>query len=626
MGEGEDWRMEAQHHSEGRGQGQGPDGRLFTLDVPTRTPWGLITSRLSPLLERVFALDTINEVYDRVAHGNPEGFLDRVLADLGVCYDVSEADLAHVPTRGPLVVVANHPFGAIEGIVLAQLLRRVRPDVRVMANFLLGKIPELRERFICVDPFGSEKSTSYNMRPMREALRWLKDGGVLAVFPAGEVAHLDLKQRAIVEPEWSQTVARIVRRAGAPVLPVYFDGRNGPLFHLLGLVHPRLRTAMLPRQLLNKGGRTLEARVGAVIHSRRLASIESDAELTDYLRQRMLLLRHRSAPFPDAADAAPAPAPAAAMEPIVAAVAPATISDEIARLPASQLLADGSDYRVYVASANQAPTVLREIGRLREITYRATGEGTGKSIDLDAFDAWYQHLFLWDVTKKEIAGAYRLGTSDTILAEHGRRGLYTSTLFDFKPALLTKLSPALELGRAFVRAEHQKSYAPLMLLWKGIARFVSLNPRYKILFGPVSISNDYQIFSRQLMVQFLRSNHMAPELIELARAKNPFPLRGGAAARGVPLGPDDIDDVVSELEPDRKGVPVLLRQYLKLGARFFSFNVDTAFGDAIDALMFVDLTLTEPRILDRYMGREASERFRGFHRADAQKLPVGARN
>jgi len=620
--------MEArQHHQEERAGGQERGGQLFTLDIPENTPLGRLTSRLSPVLERVFALDAINAVYERVADGRPEGFLDRVLDDLGISYRIGGSDLARIPAKGPLVVVANHPFGAIEGIILTHMLRRVRPDVRFMANFLLGRIPELRDLFICVDPFGGDQSKSFNVGPIRQAMRWLKEGGALIVFPAGEVAHLDLKRGAVVEPKWSETIGRIVRKAQAPVLPVYFDGTNGPLFHLLGLVHPMLRTAMLPRQLMNKCGQTLDVRVGAVLPSKRLSSIEGDGALVEYLRQRALFLRHRKTqPLQVPAKQAAASLPS--MQPIISEIEPQLLEDEVANLPARQLIVDGSDYRVYVASAAQIPSTLREIGRLREITYRATGEGTGKPIDLDPFDQWYQHLFLWDVGGKRVVGAYRLGASDQIIADQGPAGLYTSTLFDFKPELLSRLSPALELGRAFVRLEYQKSYSPLLMLWKGIARFVCLNPRYKTLFGPVSISNDYQLMSRQLMVQFLRSNHLAPELTELARAKNPFPLHARAALPQFQCEPQDIDEVVSDLELDGKGVPVLLRQYLKLGARFFAFNVDRGFGDSIDALMYVDLTRTEPRILERYMGRQAAADFFAHHRrmSETTSGPSGNRN
>ena len=585
--------------------------RLFRLDPPAGAGLGRLAAPVAPLLERVLALDELNRIYDRVSAGPADSFLDRALIELGVSGRVSESDLTRVPARGPLLVVANHPFGAIEGIVLAVLLRRVRPDVRIMANFLLGRIPELRELFIYVDPFGGGQSTEHNHRPLREALRWLTSGGALAVFPAGEVAHLKLG-RGVIEPPWNNSIARLIRRSKAAALPVYFDGQNGPLFQALGVVHPRLRTALLPRQLLNKGGATLDVRIGAVIPSTRLVRIGDDAQMTEHLRQRVLLLRHRGQQI--ATESPPDMGPG---EPAIAPCASDRLQRQIDRLPPEQLLADGGQFRVYLARSGQVPGILEEIGRLREITYRASGEGTGKERDLDQFDAWYRHLFLWDSELRQVVGAYRIGPTDEILAGRGAGGLYTSTLFAFKPGLLSRLSPALELGRAFVRGEQQRNFAPLMLLWKGIARYVCLNQKYKILFGPVSISNDYQSFSRELLVRFIRAHHLAGELSDLAPPRNPFAFAPDRW-RGIDFGrllPNDeeADALVSDLEPDGKGMPVLLRQYLKLGARFLSFNVDQGFGSAIDALMFVDLTRTDRRVLDRYMGRQEAAQFRAYH-------------
>lgn len=582
--------------------------RLFTFSFSSSNSLSQLSSRISPLLERLFALDRINGIYDRVSPSGSERFIEHVLEELGVTCRVPAGDLAKIPRQGPLVVVANHPFGAIEGIALAVLLRKVRPDVKVMANYLLGRIPELRELFICVDPFGSAAAPSHNLRPMRQAIRWVAGGGALAVFPAGEVAHLDLMQRQVVEPPWNPSVARLIRHSGASVVPVFFEGCNGPLFQAAGLIHPRLRTAMIPWELVSKSGSTLDARIGAAIAPRRLGGFEDDAEMIDYLRQRMFLLRHCDHASADETSRPKLNAPHQTFEPIVPETDRQILTGEVARLSPQQLLADGSDFRVYLVSTAEAPNVVREIGRLREVTYRATGEGTGKSIDLDPFDSWYQHLFVWDVCGQQVVGAYRLGPSDQILSRRGAAGLYTTTLFNFKPGLLTRLNPALELGRAFVRAEFQKNYAPLLLLWKGIAQFVCRNPRYSTLFGPVSISNDYIQASRQLMIEFLRANHLAPGLTDLARARNPF-RRHGRAGDPLRLDASDLDEVIAEIEPDHKGVPVLLRQYLKLGAQFISFNVDRAFGNAVDALMLVDLTQTDPRILSRYMGRSEAEQF-----------------
>jgi putative hemolysin len=308
----------------------------------------------------------------------------------------------------------------------------------------------------------------------------------------------------------------------------------------------------------------------------------------------------------------------AKQEPIVPPQDPGALAAEVTALPVDYLLAEHEELAVYHAAARQIPVVMREIGRLREITFRATGEGTGRAIDLDSFDGDYVQLFIWHRAKREIVGAYRLGQTDTILADKGKRGLYTSTLFDYRTALLERLGPALELGRTFVRQEYQRSFAPLLLLWKGIGHYVVRHPRYKMLLGPVSISNTYQSASRQLMVQFLKAHHLMAGLSDLVRPRNPFREQrvGGWDAESVKTmvkQSDDLSELVAELEPDQKGIPVLLKQYLKLGAKLLAVNLDPDFSDVVDGLIVVDLTRTERRVLEKYMGKEGAGGFLRYH-------------
>jgi putative hemolysin len=594
------------------------DERLFKLEFQSAT--GLarrLVNRFAAPLESLLAVDRLNETYQRCRGGvgGLEGFLQRVLDELGVCHHIASDDLARIPKTGPLFVVANHPFGAIDGIVLAAVLRSVRPDVKVMANYLLGRIPDLRDLFIFVDPFGGRDSAQANVRSMRQSLRWIKDGGALAAFPAGEVAHLNLRDRQVSDPAWSEQIARIVRHTGAPVLPVYFDGHNSALFQVLGMIHPRLRTIMLPRELYRRqhDRKPLEMRVGTVIPHKRLAAIDNDAELTDYLRRRTFLLRHRARPNVDVSSVA-------SQEPIVKPVSPDLLENDVATLPESQVLVRHDDSVVYFARAGQIRNVLREIGRLREATFRPIGEGTGRAIDLDTFDYDYVHLFVWNPSRREIVGAYRLGRSDELVAAKGRQGLYTSTLFSYSQAVLDRMGPALEMGRSFVRVEYQRSYTPLLMLWKGIGHYVVQNPQYRRLFGPVSISSRYQSVSKQLMVRFLQLQHAArdPGLVE---PRNPFQarrLRGwdDESARALLTDSDEVSALVADLEPDQKGLPVLVRQYLKLGAKFHAFNVDPNFSDALDGLIEVDLAKTDARVLERYMTREGYKRFMSHHASD----------
>jgi putative hemolysin len=254
---------------------------------------------------------------------------------------------------------------------------------------------------------------------------------------------------------------------------------------------------------------------------------------------------------------------------------------------------------------------------LREATFRQVGEGTRKPIDLDRFDDYYWHLFVWNREAGQVAGAYRLGPSDEILARFGPKGFYTSQLFQWKRSFLDRIIPALELGRSFVRPEYQKTYAPLLLLWKGIGQYLLRTPQYKLLFGPVSISNGYTTASRQLMVKFLSAYRQSPELTPLVRARNPFRQRAsqpsakladeliGATVWGI----EELSALIADVETDRKGVPVLLKQYLKLGGELVAFNIDRRFSDALDGLIVVDLRKTDARVLERYMGKAGAAQF-----------------
>ena len=293
---------------------------------------------------------------------------------------------------------------------------------------------------------------------------------------------------------------------------------------------------------------------------------------------------------------------------------PTFLLSEVAALPASSHLADQGDLVAYLATAPQIPQLLEEIGRLREISFQAVGEGTGHEIDLDRFDKHYLHLFLWDHKQEQIAGAYRLAPTDKVIAEHGPEGLYCSTLFEFEAPFLKHLNPALELGRSFVVPAYQKSLAPLLALWKGIACYVSRNPRYHRLFGPVTISQDYAPISQDLIVRFLRENRWNRELGPLVRPLNPFPGNPDISPRLESI--DQVSARIAESEPDGKGIPILLRQYLKLNATLLEFNLDPAFSNCLDALILVDLHEAPDAALCRYMGKEAFAKFKREHKKD----------
>lgn len=590
---------------------------IFSLDVELsgKAANAMLRTVRNPL-EKVLGLNALNDIYRRSREmGDPTYFAENVLKAMNVDFRIAEQDLARIPEKGKVVMVANHPFGGIEGIIMGAILQRVRPDVKIMANYLLHAIPEMRDLFIFVDPFGGKEAARANLASMKQTISWLKDGQMLGVFPAGEVAHATWKNRKVTDPKWSNTVAKIVMKTESPVVPMFFLGTNRLMFQLAGLIHPRLRTVLLPNELVNKKNTVIDVRVGNAIPFSRLRKFENESDLTDYIRTRTYMLADR----PSKESGSPAIVfPNSNMEPVIDPIDPELLLTDVENLPESQLLLENSGTQVYHAAIKQIPHIIQEIGRLREITFRATDEGTGKSIDLDEFDEYYQHLFVWNKEKAEIIGAYRLGRTDNIIKRFGKKGMYTTTLFNIKSDFFNQISPALEMGRSFVRPEYQRSFSPLLMLWRGIGHYVAKYPKYKILFGPVSINKEYQSSSRQLMVSFLKAHNYLPELASKVKAITPLrnrKLKGWDKKKSqhIIASVDDLSEVVSDLEFDDKGVPILLKQYLKLGGKLLGFNVDPNFSDVLDGLILVDITKTDPRIMERYMPKADLVKFHEMH-------------
>jgi putative hemolysin len=555
---------------------------------------------------------------------DPGEFARQALVRLGVRYTLAASELQQVPESGGVIVVANHPFGGVDGLIAINALYARRPDFKLLANGMLGRLKPLQDAVLPVDALGSDARS--NARSLRDALRHVAAGGALFTFPAGEVAHLRWGRLGVVDPPWTRAASRLIRLSNVPIVPMYFEGRNSALFQTLGLLHPLLRTLLLPRETLNKVGANVPVRIGAPISARRIAKLDEPAAIAAHLRASITLLS-RSAPLavaapgqhsesaPPAMAAAPLPTEGA---PLASPVDPARMVDELAALPAGQRLLVSGAMEIYCAAAGQIPWTLQEIGRLRERTFRAVGEGTGRAADLDVFDDYYEHLFIWQAEKREIVGAYRLGRSDTIRKRFGARGLYLTSLFEFREPFFKLLGPSLELGRSFVRSEYQRSYAPLLLLWKGISEYIGRYPKYARVLGAASVSNNYDPLSRALLVEALRAWRSEPLLGALVSPRRPFKprysLRSLFGEAGLEADLDALGSLIEDREVDGKGVPVLLRHYLKLGARTIGFNVDADFGNALDCLIVLDLRRVPVATLQKYMSDQALQSFRSYWR------------
>lgn len=573
-----------------------------------------------PWIERALGLRRLNAFYERALDRTSEAtFPARILAEMGVGTQTSAEDFERIPTEGSLLVVANHPFGAMEGLALLELIRRRRSDVKIMANYILGRIPELRDDFFFVDPFGRRSSVSRNINTLRQALNWLRDGKVLIVFPAGEVASFAPHAFRVRDPAWQPSLMALARRANVKrFLPVYIPGTASLLFHLVGKIHPRLRTILLPREMLRLRRRTLTLRVGSPLSGETLfRRFPEDVDALRYLRFRTFLLAGRvdASRFERQMRRLTLDDTTRENVPVIPPVPPDDLAAELRSLPPEAHLCAVDAYDIYAAQGRDIPVTLREIGRLREITFRAAGEGTGRDLDTDDFDDAYHQIILWQRDKREIVGCYRLALSDVITETAGLTALYTRTLFRFDERLLGHLpGAAVELGRSFVRPEYQRAFAPLLLLWRGVLAFLAKHPRYTVLFGPVSISHDFRAASRDILLAYLRARCFDRGLAKWVSPRLP-PKRQHFVEWRSPEYADfiasetDVNDALAEIEEGRREMPVLIRQYLKLGGKIIAFNVDPDFGTVVDGLIILNLLDAPKRDIARYMGKELYEAY-----------------
>lgn len=593
----------------------GTQPSLIDLSGAIRNPGRRALFRLlEPTVNRVLSLSEVNRLYAQLPIlETQQNCFSAILRTLGVTYEVTGEDRAKIPRQGPVILVANHPFGAVDGLILGDVMTSVRSDSRILGNRILARIPEVKPWIISVDPNARPDSARANIGSMKSVVRWLRDGGALGVFPSGTVSHWRLGG-GVSDPSWHPNVAALVRLTGATVVPVFFEGQNSMVFQLAGLLHPAFRTVLLPAETVKRQNSSVGVRVGRPIPPEKSGRYNEDETLIQYLRFKTYSLQRRESPV-RMRFVPPHPFLDADQKPLIEPLPARVLHDEIASLPPSALLYESGEYRILIAAARQIPSTMLEIGRLREKTFRAAKEGTGQSSDLDEFDRSYLQLFMWNQSSQEIVGSYRLGRSDEILSRWGVAGLYTSSLFKFNRAFIDRMGPALEMGRSFIREEYQRKPTALALLWRGIGEYLVRNPRYKVLFGPVSISRSYKDTSMRLLLGYLQRSRGDSSLAAMVRAKNPPrsapDIEENRALDALVEDEDDVSSLISELEDDNKGMPVLLRYYLRLGARVLSFNVDPAFGDCVDGLILVDLRKTEPRLLKRFMGDDGYRRYVG---------------
>lgn len=547
-------------------------------------------SLVAKLVMYIMRLDKINKLYSDVYDENREAFLEQLIEALGVTIEVNEEDLQKIPKEGAFITISNHPFGGLDGIILIKLLSKIRPEYKVMVNFLLKKIEPIKDCFLGVNPFESRKDVS-SAGGLKEALRHLSEGKPLGLFPAGEVSAYKADSNSIEDREWSASVLKLIRKANVPVIPIYFKGSNSLLFQLLGLIHPMLRTVKLPSELFNKKNRVIKLRIGSPISTEVQNSFADIMQYGKFLRAKTYLLGSSLEVKKFFLKSQKAEKK---VEPIAPETGVETLQKEIANITEDYFLFSMKNYSVFCAPTLKIPNILNEIGRLREVTFRAVGEGTNRSIDLDEFDLYYYHLFIWDNEGKRIVGAYRVGKGKDIIDRYGVKGFYINTLFKIRKEMMPVLYESIELGRSFIVEEYQRKPLPLFMLWKGILYFLIKNPEYRYLIGPVTISGKYTDVSKELIMKFIIRNHWDAELARciVPRCKYRVETNDPDVDVMVEASGNNIatlDKLIGDIEPSSDKLPILLKKYISLNGRIVGFNIDPKFNMCLDGLLILDL-------------------------------------
>ncbi len=573
----------------------------ISINNLVQSPSALVRFAVS-MMDKLLGISKMNELYhEHQMQGlSKEDFADKLIDILSIDVKGIKEFQARIPATGPVVIASNHPFGGIEGVILARAIGQVRPDLKVLANKGLGIFKELQDYFIFTNPLS--ENDPKNGPSLRACINHVKHGNALLLFPSGRVSYYQSQHKAIREHTWNKIVGRLVSIDGAKYLPVFVSGSNSKWFYRLGRVYFRLRMLMLARELLNKTNANIQIDCGNPVQGKLITGKTYE--------EKSALCRGLSYAFDSSWNYQWPADQTARLQDLMTPVSAELIESEIALLPSNQKLVEHNEYSVYFGHQQQIPQVVNEIARLRELVFRQHDEGSGQPLDTDKFDATYTHLFIVKNNHK-IMGAYRMGQTDILLKNEGLNGLYLNKMFEFSKSFINRQEPCLEMGRSFLIPEFQGSYLGLLMLWRGIASFVAQHPRYRTLYGTVSISKLYSPKSVKLiesvMIKEVNKKHVAP--------KNGFDFNIHPELHCLHTHCDlsrHLTIFMNAIEIDGKDIPILAKQYLKMGAKFHALGIDKSFNDTPGLLLSVHLPSAAPKQMRMYMGEQAFEQYLSY--------------
>ena len=543
-----------------------------------------IGASLAFVLRHLLHEKELKEFADNFPHYHDIDFVEQVLDYFNISYSVRNSEKSRIPASGTAIIVANHPIGSLDALALIKLISEVRSDVKVVANQMLMEISSLHGILLPVNNMQGGTAKQH----LHAIQAHIASNGIVLIFPAGEVSRL--RPQGVRDTRWHSGFLRLAKQAKAPIIPVFIDAKNSPLFYGISMIYKPLATALLVKEMFKQRKKHLPMRVGEAI------PYSSYEGLALPIKEQVKLFKKHLYKI------------AVGKKAIFQTQAPIALPEHRQELKKAihkcERLGTTVDNKlIYLYQHQGSSPIMREIGRLRELAFRAVGEGTFTKRDIDAYDSHYFHLILWDPEDLEIAGAYRFGDAETLSASDHPTGLYSATLFDYGKGHEALFKYGLELGRSFVQPQYWGKRS-LDYLWYGIGAFLSRYPKYKYLFGAVSISNTYPKPAKDVLVAFYKS-HFPSSFCE-ASAKLPYLTEPKALQTFSGQNYKEEFAMLKNLLANMGvTVPTLYKQYSETytegGVSFLDFNVDPLFSDCIDALVVGDLSKLDAKRRKRYM-------------------------
>ncbi len=552
---------------------------------------------LSYLGMKLFRLNELNKFYDECYDEDVVKFDDNCLKKLNVNCIVSDSDLNNIPETGPVIVLLNHPYGAVDALLITKSILKRRQDAKFIANFLLSRVEPAAPYLLSVNPFEAHKKSFSSLGGLKEMIKVIEAGGLVCIMPAGEVSTKYKNSNVVEDREWQPNVIKFVQNANVPVVSGFMSGENSRIFHFLGKIHPALRTARLPAEFLITKNRDITVRFSSPMQPKFLKTITDKKILGEILRARTYCLDNSNSTHVSAGNFDK-------YKEILPATGIDLFKNEIEKIKPTDLLFSTDNYLCFFSKHENIPNIFLELSRLRELTFREVGEGTGNEKDADKFDLYYHHLFIWDEAASAIVGAYRIGMGKEIIDAKGKEGFYINSLFKFKTEFESYLVKSMEMGRSFVVPDYQRKPLPLFLLWKGIYFVTQKYPDYKYLIGPASISSLFSNNSKILMIEYLKRHHSWLELQNMVDHRIGFDYLTNHHHEALlnSYGDDlsGMDRLIKDIDSHHFGFPVLIKKYLSLGGRILEFNVDPDFNYAIDGFVVLDIAVVSETVINSY--------------------------